>query len=159
MPQLLQQHLKKLLNPEHSLHGIGRIIFIDNGRSFWLNMNFRTPRCSDERYKTTNPFYSTDDCGFLVINLLYFNSELAWSLLTQPCMMSWWVQCRNSRSGYISVRTCLHFGATCCYWLREITPMSKASNLCVVENLTYLESELCESGTTIYLLTVIHLKK
>jgi len=38
----------------------------------------------------------------------------------------------------VKARACLHFGLI--YWLREITPMSAASNICVVENLTYLRA-------------------
>jgi len=44
MLELLRQHLKKLLYPEHILYG--RTISNENRSCSWVNVNFRVPRCS-----------------------------------------------------------------------------------------------------------------
>ena len=74
-------------------------------------------------------------------------------LLSQWCMMLWWLRCRISRSGHISVRIHSHFGLS--NWLKHITRSNTVSNLCVVKNLTYLQTSfqstigirLCENDS------------
>jgi len=89
-------------------------------------MNFTAHGWSAERY----------DNKSLLVNLWL------WALSNKLIFQSWTgvVDCRRSHDE-CKVRACfcedcLHFGLI--QWLREITPMSTASDRCVVENLTCL---------------------